>query len=116
MAAPNLLTLTTVSGLTVAGTATTSATAILTTTSNKLYKVRTLYLANKTGTPVTATLDIYRSSVAYNLLYQLPVPASSTLTPIGSDLLLYLEESDSLRITCSSNSALDYVCSYESLA
>lgn len=116
MAAPNLFAPTTCTAKTATQAITTSATAVVSNAaaSGTLVKVRSLLIANVTGsTSATATVDHYRSTTATRLVYAVSVPSGTTITPLGSDLQIYLEEGDSLRLTASAGSALEAVCSYE---
>lgn len=117
MAAPNLLTLTTVTAKTAVQQVTTSATAIVTNSaaSGKVVKVTALYISNVNGTTAAdINIDVYRSTVAYRVAYTISVPADSTLDMINK--VIYLEEGDTLRLTASVNSYLEAVCSYEELS
>lgn len=117
MAAPNLLTLTTVTAKTAVQQVTTSATAIVTNSaaSGKVVKVTALYISNVNGTSAAdINIDVYRSTVAYRVAYTISVPADSTLDMINK--VIYLEEGDTLRLTASVNSYLEAVCSYEELS
>lgn len=74
-------------------------------------------ISNVTGsTAITLNIDLFRSSVGYRLAQAISVPAFATLTPLGSDLQLYLEEGDSLRLTAGVTLSLEAVCSYEVLS
>lgn len=117
MAAPNIVTVTNIIGKTTVQTMTTSATAIVTNniSSGKVTKVNALYIANVNGTSAaTFNVDVYRSSTAYRISYGVSVPANSTLDVLSKSI--YLEEGDSLRLTASSNSYLEAVCSYEEIS
>lgn len=117
MAAPNLLSLTTVTAKTAVQQITTSATAIVTNSaaSGKAVKVVALYVSNVNGASAAdVTIDVYRSTVAYKVGSTISVPADSTLDMINK--VIYLEEGDSLRLTASVNSYLEAVCSYEELS
>ncbi len=117
MAAPNLLTLTTVTAKTAVQQITTSATAIVTngSSSGKVIKITALYISNVNGTSAAdVTIDVYRSTVAYRVANTISVPADSTLDMINK--VIYLEEGDTLRLTASTNSYLEAVCSYEELS
>jgi hypothetical protein len=117
MAAPNLLSLTTVTASTAVQNVTTSATAIVSNgaASNKVVKVSALYVSNQdTSTAYKLTADIFRSSTAYPLTYQVEIPATSTLDLISKSI--YLLEGDSLRLTADLNSKLIAVCSYEEIS
>lgn len=117
MAAPNIISATTITGKTAVQSITTSATAILTNSaaSGKVLKVNTLLVANINGTNnATVNVDVYRSSTAYNIAYQMTVPAGATLDMLTQSL--YLEEGDALRLTASTNSYLQGVASYEDIS
>jgi hypothetical protein len=117
MAAPNLLSLTTVTAKTAVQQITTSATAIVTNSaaSGKAVKIVALYISNVNGASAAdVTIDVYRSTVAYKVGSTISVPADSTLDLINK--VIYLEEGDSLRLTASVNSYLEAVCSYEELS
>lgn len=119
MAAPNIVNVATITAKTAVLNATTSATAIVTNSaaSGKVLKINALHIANVNGTAAAdITVDIYRSSTAYNMLYTVSVPNDSTLVAISKDTSIYLEEGDSLRLTASANSYLTGVCSYEELS
>jgi hypothetical protein len=119
MANPNIVNVTTIYGKTAVLAVTTSAQTIVSNASGsgKIVKVNVLSLANIDGTTaVDATVDIYRSSVAYKLLSTVSVPSDSTLVAISKDTSIYLEEGDSLRVTASANSDLSAVCSYEEIS
>jgi hypothetical protein len=120
MAAPNLLTSTTVTGKTAGLVITTGATAIASNAngSGKLLKINSLYISNVNGTgSADIIVDIYKNqAIAYRLVYQLTVPAKSVVNAIAKDIQIYLEENDSLRLTASVNSYLEGVCSYEEIS
>lgn len=118
MTAPNIAALTTITGETDVLAVTGSATAITTNSaaSGKVYKVNALYISNVTTTAKWVTVDFYRSSTAYRIVYQIPVPVGATLTVIDKNAPVYLEEGDALRVTAESTSSLEAVASYEVLA
>lgn len=116
MANPNLLSLTTVNAKSAVQAATTSATAIVTNSasSGTLIKVTALFLTNISALTKAATIDVYRSSTAYNILKDVDIPAGSSIDVVSKTI--YLEEGDSLRITAAENSTIHAVCSYEVLS
>jgi hypothetical protein len=117
MAAPNIIAPTTILGKTAVLAITTSPTAIVTNSaaSGKVLKIDQLLITNVNGSAnATVNVDIFRSSVAYDLAFQMTVPAGATLDIISSRI--YLEEGDTLRLTASVNSYLDGVCSYEDIS
>lgn len=97
---------------------TTSATAIISNSaaSGKILKVNALIIANINGTTAaTCNVDVYKGgTTAYRIAYLVSVPAGSSFATV--DRPIYLEEGDSLRLTASSNSYLEAVCSYEELS
>lgn len=119
MAAPNIVNVTTITGKTAVQAVTTSATAIVTNSaaSGKVLKINSLVIANVDGTNAAdITVDVFRSSTAYELASTITVPADASLVIISKETSIYLEEGDSLRCTASANSDLEAVCSYEEIS
>jgi len=119
MAAPNIVGVTTITGKTAVQAVTTSATAIVTNSaaSNKVFKINSLVVSNVDGTNAAdITVDVFRSSVAYEIASTITVPADASLVVISKETAIYLEEGDSLRCTASANSDLEAVCSYEEIS
>jgi hypothetical protein len=93
----------------------TSPTAIVTAASDTAVKVNTLTIANVDGTnAATVNVEIYRSSTAHRIAFQINVPAASTLEVLKG--AIYLEEGDALRLTASANGDLEGVASGEVIA
>jgi hypothetical protein len=118
MAAPNIAGVTTITGATAVQAVGTSPTAILSngSSSGKVYKVNVLLIANVDGTvPADITVDLYRSSTAYYLIKDSPVPIGSALDVLSTGSL-YLEEGDSIRLTASAANDLEAICSYEEIS
>lgn len=114
MAAPNIVNVTTISGKTAVQAVGTSATAIVSNagSSGTVVKVNALYVGNKdTSVAYKITVDIFRSSTAYSMLYQSSIAAGATLDVLSK--AIYLEEGDALRLTADSATKLEAVCSYE---
>lgn len=119
MTAPNIVSVTTITGKTAVLAATTTATAIVTNSaaSGTVLKLNMLNISNINGTNAADIIvDLYRGSTAYRMLFNVSVPAKSSLVAISKDTAIYLEEGDSLRLTASANSYLEGVCSYEVIA
>jgi hypothetical protein len=117
MAAPNIVSVGTITGKTAVQAIGTSATAIVSNSaaSGKVYKVNTLLIANVDGSAAASvTVDLYRSSTAYHLVKTVQVFADSTLDVLNKSI--YLEEGDSLRLTASAASDLEGICSYEEIS
>lgn len=117
MAAPNLINSTAIYGKTAVLVIPATATALLTNSaaSGKVLKINALYVSNVDGAAnYTLTMDVFRSSVAYRIGFVIVIPAASTLDVINKPL--YLEEGDVLRLTGSTASKLEAVCSYEDIS
>jgi len=117
MAAPNIVGVTAIAGKTSVQIVGASATAIATNSagSNKVLKINALYVSNVDGANnYTLNMDLFRSATAYRLGYQIIVPAASTLDVVSK--AFYLEEGDSLRLTASTASKLEALCSYEEIS
>lgn len=115
MAAPNLISATSIIGRTTAEWITTTPTAILTNaaSSNQVHRVNVLYTTNLGSSDATVTVDIYRSNVSYKLAAGVPVPVGAPLVILGKDTSIYLEEGDALRISSNTAGVLQFVLSYE---
>jgi len=119
MSAPNIVEITTITGKSSVLALTTSPQAIVENpaASGQVIKLNQVMVANVDGTNAcNLTVDLYRGSAAYRLLYLIAVPARASLIAIAKDACLYLEEGDSLRLTASADSDLEAVCSYEVLS
>ena len=117
MAAPNVVSVATITGKTdVSAAVGTSPTSITTNSAASVlvYKVNFLTCSNMTASAATATVDLYRSSTAYTIAKDITIPAGATLDVLAKGI--YLEEGDALRVTSDTASALDVVCSYESIS
>jgi hypothetical protein len=119
MANPNIVNVTDIRGKTAVQAVGTSATAIVSNTadSGKVFKINSLTIANVDGVnSANISVDLFRSSVAYEIAHTIAVPADSTLVVISKDTSIYLEEGDSLRCTASAASDLEAICSYEEIS
>lgn len=117
MAAPNIVSVATISGKTAVQLVGTSATAIVTNAaaSGKVVKVNALYVGNVDATTAyDLTVDLYRGAVAYRLAPTISVPAKASLDVLSKSI--YLEEGDTLRLTASAASKLEAVASYEEIS
>jgi len=119
MAAPNIVGVTTITGKTAVQAVSTIATEIVTNSaaSNTVFKINSLVVSNVDGTnSADITVDLFRSSVAYEVASTITVPADASLVVISKETAIYLEEGDSLRCTASANSDLEAICSYEEIS
>jgi hypothetical protein len=114
MVAPNVVSVTSILGKTDVQSVGTSATAITTCATDKVYKINSLVVANVDGTNAAdITIDLFRSGVAYRIASTISVPADTTLVVISKDMGIYLEEGDAIRCTASVAGDLQALCSYE---
>jgi hypothetical protein len=91
MANPNIINIASLYAKTALLDVTTTPTVIVENpaASNKLFKITTIYLSNKdTVVSVNATLEIYRNSVSYYIMFQTPVPVSSTIDVLAKNIYL----------------------------
>ena len=124
MAAPNLVSPTTINGKSVTvDLTTTSATSILSNaaSSGKVLKINSLYVANVDGTSAAEiTINYYSAAAlggtATQICSTVAVPADATLVVIDKDAYIYLEENTSLGATAGTASDLKVVCSYEDIS
>ena len=119
MAAPNLVNPSSITSKTAVLAATTSPTAIVSNAaaSGKVVRIVSLIAANLDGTTeYRVTVDFYRSSTATHIGKTIAVPANTSVTVLGRDAPLYLEEGDSVRVTANANSKIEAICSYELVA
>lgn len=123
MAAPNLLSPTTINGKTVTVNLTsTSATSVLSNaaSSGKALKVNALYVANTTASAANITINQYSAAAlggtAFPIASTVSVPGNATLVVIDKDAYVYLEENTSLGATAGTANALQIVCSYEDIS
>ena len=121
MAAPNLVSPTTINGKTVGAALTTSSADILTNSagSGKVLKVNAIYISNIDGTAnaeVTVTYYDSSATTSYNLAKTVVVPADATLVVVDKDAYVYLEEGDKIAALASASGDLEIVISYEDIS
>lgn len=119
MAAPNIASLTTITGKTATQVVTTTAAAIVSNSSasGKVFKVNTLIISNVDGTNSADITVVHRSgSTDRHLAKTITVPADATLVVISKETSIYLEEDCSIRLTGSASGDLQAICSYEEIS
>lgn len=124
MAAPNIVSVTNITGVTTAvSLATTSVTSFLSNeaSSNKVFKVNTLMAVNIDGVSnADITIKYHLGSAGAGtsipIANTITVPADASLVIIGKDNPIYLEENRSLTGTASTSNSLAVICSYESIS
>jgi hypothetical protein len=101
---------------------TTNATAVLTngSTSNALFKVNSVYVANVDGTNACdITLRYFGAATGgtgFAIASTVSVPADATVVIVSKDAPLYLPENSRLEATASAASDLEVVVSYEEIS
>ena len=123
MAAPNIISATTINGKTTGANLTsTSATTVLNNASGsgKCLKVNVLNVANYGASAAGVTVGYYNAANIGGTLFQLvgnvTVPGYSTLNVIDKTSQYYLEENSSLGAIASTANTLCVTCSYEDIS
>ena len=127
MANPNIAALTTLTGnttyLTPSGT---TAVVLLpnAASSNNVFRINQIVVANVTGTAAAATVAVYTNGgvaqgsapsggTAFPIASAISVPANASLIVVDKTTAIYLNEGTSITITSGTGSALTYSISYE---
>ena len=131
MAAPNIASLTTITGKTTYYTPTGVTAVVLlpnAAASGNVFKINQIVVANVDGTnAVDATVSIYTNGAvaqgsapsggtAYPIASTISVPADASLIVVDKTTGLYLEEGVSITITSGTASKLTFSISYELMA
>jgi len=115
MTAPNIVNVVTITAKTALVALTNSNANLLANgaASNQVYKINNITFANYTGSVVTGTASVLRSSTTYYLVGAVSIPANSTLVVSGKDTHFYLEEGDTIQGFAGANSSVSAIISYE---
>ena len=124
MAAPNIVSVTTITGKTaVVDLTSTSATAVVSNaaSSGKVFKINSLIVSNVDGSSAAdITVSLFSEDniggTATEIVSTVSVPADASLVVIDKNTSIYLEEDRSIGATASSASDLKVVCSYEEIS
>ena len=119
MTAPNILNISNIRGNTAVLNVITVAANVVAnpSNSNKVFKINTLLISNINGTvSADVTAEFVRSGAPYDIVSTVSVPADATLVALSKDTPIYVEEGDFIRITASSNSSIQAICSYEGIS
>ena len=124
MAAPNIVNVSSIIGVTTAvGLGTTAVTTFLSNAdaSGKVLKINTIIAANTNGInnadiTVKYHLSAAGAGTSIALANTITVPADSSLVIIGKDSPIYLEEDRSFTGTASTANHLAIICSYEEIS
>lgn len=115
MAAPNLITLSTVTGKTRADWCTTSLVSILDnpSASGQAIRINSIFISNAGAADAGVSLNFLRSGISFYITLNNVIAVGSSTVLMGKDTGIYLEEGDSLRISATASNTLQYVISYE---
>lgn len=123
MTAPNIVNVGTITGKTLyednIGTSASSI-VINTASSDKVFKINSLIIANVDGSSaadITVTLrNSTSSALLTTLAHTISVPADATLVVISKDTSIYLEENQALYLQASASGDLSATCSFEEIS
>jgi hypothetical protein len=122
MANPNIVNVTSIYGnttyLTPSNTSATVWTA-LTPAVNTVNKVNNIVAANVTGSAVAVTVAIHSATggggTAFDIAFQISVPANASLIIIDKTTAIYVGETQSIVVTVGTGSAIELTSSYEAI-
>ena len=120
MAAPNIVNVSTITGITTGTVLTTTSTTTLLTnsaSSNKVLKLNSILVTNNDSlASIASTVSWYTGSTDYKFINNLSIPPGSSLIVLGKDAPIYLQEGQSIRGGAGASSKLDCIISYEEIS
>jgi len=124
MAAPNIVNVSTITGLSsTTALSTTSQTTLVSNaaSSGKVYKINMIQVANVDGAAAAdITIDVHSAAAgggtAYSLVSTVSVPADASLVVLDKNTALYLEEDRSITATAGTANDLEVIVSYEEIS
>lgn len=119
MAAPNIISVSTIKLKSNAGALSTTTSDLLENpaSSGKVIRIAAMYITNIDGaTTANATIGFYNGTNTYKLGHLVSVPAQATLVFTTKESPVNLEETHKITGSASANSKLDYVISYEEIS
>ena len=124
MAAPNIVGVVTVTGITTALNVTTTPTVFLgnAVNSGKVMKVNSIIVSNIDGSSAADinikyhTASAVGAGTSISLAHTISVAADSTLVALDKASTIYVQEGQSLVSYASANGDLDITCSYEEIS
>ena len=127
MAAPNIVSVTTITGKTAYLTPSNTTENVLLAnpaSSNKVFKINQIVVANVDGTNAVNTTVAYNtadggtsdSGTSYAIASTISVPADASLIVADKTTAIYLEEDRSIVVTSGTASKLVYTISYEEIS
>lgn len=124
MAAPNILSVTSITGKSVSSRPANTATySILSNAagSNRVYKINSIICSNQNGVS-TITANVFYNTAANGagtnnaLILYASVPALSTLVVSDKTTSFYLEENTSITVSSGTSNGISFLVSYEDIA
>jgi hypothetical protein len=124
MAAPNIVNMTSIIGKTsLTELTTTNRTTIVNNpaSSNKVFKVNMIQVANVDGANAAdITIDVHSQDdaggTAYSLVSTISIPADASLVVLDKNTAIYLEEDRSISAIAGTASDLEVIVSYEEIS
>ena len=134
MAAPNIVNVATITGsIAYQALTNTNDNALISNaaSSGKVFKVNNIFVSNVNGVSAATVTLSYRtaanavtdgtlttasSGTAYRMVYQVSVPANTTLMLLDKSGAIYLPENSSLAVQAGTASYLEVTASYETIA
>ena len=116
MATPNLINVDTITPVTIIQAVTTSRATIIDVAAEYVAKVNSLIISNVDGTnaaDITVEISIDNGSNYLAIAKTISVPADASITILGRDNGIYLDETDLMAVTASAASDLVACASYE---
>jgi hypothetical protein len=117
MANPNLAGISGIFGKTASNiTISTSPTVVLTTESNRVYKINTILISNiDTANTVKIGVDIDNGMAQVKLIDNVEIPTGAAFTAIDKSIPVYLEENNNIRVTANLANHINVLVSYEDI-
>lgn len=130
MANPNIVAVTTITGNTTYLTPSVTTALVLlpnAASSNKVFKINQIVVANSTGSAANATVNVYTNGAvaqgsapaggtAFPIVSAISVPANASLIAVDKTTAIYLQEGTSITITSGTANALTFSISYEDIS
>ena len=116
MAAPNILSATSIYGKSAGfDLGTTTTTTLLTCASNKVYKIKSIIASNNDGSNNVAVTVNFNDGTRWTIASTVTVPANSTLVILDQNSPIYLEEGFTIEGGASADDDCDLIIAYEIL-
>ena len=116
MAAPNILSATSIYGKSAGfDLGTTTTTTLLTCASNKVYKIKSIIASNNDGSNNVDVTVNFNDGTRWTIASTVTVPANSTLVILDQNSPIYLEEGFTIEGGASAANDCDLIIAYEIL-